>query len=183
MIYYEDKDIKIRDICREDITNLFSCRIDRKINKYDPRPIPSSSKDLIEECIRYCNEFDRNVINANKEERMYKYFIITNTEDDFIGFVNFFSIDTVEKRGEMGVTIGNKSYLRKGIAYTSIKTVMEYIFNNMDIKGIYVEIEESNKPSLSLFNKLGFKKCEEYLEDEEFRFIIMETYFHEQSNG
>lgn len=174
MIYYEDGRIKIRDIEQGDIINLFSCRIDREINKYDPRPIPSNSKELIQECKIYCNNFERNVINDNKEDRMYRYFIVTDKEENFIGFVNFFSIDTVEKQCEMGVTIGNKRYWRKGIAYDSIRVAMNYIFNNMDINRIYVEIEENNKPSLALFNKLDFKKCDEYLEDEEFKFIVMD---------
>ncbi|MFR1708295.1 MAG: GNAT family N-acetyltransferase [Clostridium sp.] len=174
MIYHEDGKIKIRDIEQGDIISLFSCRIDKEINKYDPRPIPSNSKELIQECRIYCNNFERNVINDNKEDRMYKYFIITDSEENFIGFVNFFSIDTVEKQGEMGVTIGDKRYWRKGLAYNSINIAIEYIFNNMDINRIYVEIEENNKPSLALFNKLGFKKCDEYIEDEEFKFIVMD---------
>lgn len=174
MIYDEDGKIKIRDIEQRDIISLFSCRIDKEINKYDPRPIPSNSKELIQECRIYCNNFERNVINDNKEDRMYKYFIITDSEENFIGFVNFFSIDTVEKQGEMGVTIGDKRYWRKGLAYNSINIAIEYIFNNMDINRIYVEIEENNKPSLALFNKLGFKKCDEYIEDEEFKFIVMD---------
>lgn len=174
VIYYEDEKFKMRDIEEGDIINLFSCRIDKEINKYDPRPIPSNSKELIQECRIYCNNFERNVINDNEEERMYKYFIITDSEEKFIGFVNFFSIDTVEKQGEMGVTIGDKRYWRKGLAYNSINKAIEYIFNNMDINRIYVEIEENNKPSVALFNKLGFKKCDEYIEDEEFKFIVMD---------
>ncbi len=47
MTYYEDKKIRIRDIEKGDIINLFSCRIDKEINRYDPRPIPSNSRELI----------------------------------------------------------------------------------------------------------------------------------------
>jgi len=176
--YYEDKKIRIRDIEKGDIINLFSCRIDKEINRYDPRPIPSNSRELIQECKIYCDNFERNVINDRLEDRMYRYFIITDNDENFIGFVNFFSIDTVAKQGEMGVTIGDKRYWRKSIAYDSIKIAMNYIFNTMDINRIYVEIEENNKPSLSLFNKLGFKKCDEYMEDGEFKFIVMDIQSH-----
>jgi RimJ/RimL family protein N-acetyltransferase len=174
MIYYQDENIKIRDICSEDIINLFSCRIDKELNLHDPRPIPKTSKELVAECINYCNIFDFEVMNENIENRKYKYFIITNNEGDFIGFVNFFSINKVKKQGEMGVIISDRRYWKKGIAYTAINVVTKYIFENMDINRVYIETGETNKPALRLFDKLGFNKCGEYLEDDDFKFIVME---------
>lgn len=182
MIYYQDENIKIRDICSEDVINLFSCRIDKELNLYDPRPIPNTSKELAAECIAYCNRFDTEIMNENIEDRKYKYFIITNNDGNFIGFVNFFSIDKIKKQGEMGVIIADKRYWRKGIAYTAINVVTKYIFNNMEIDRIYIETGETNKPALRLFDKLGFNKCGEYLEDDDFKFIVMEKkriYFSE----
>lgn len=174
MIYYQDENIKIRDICSEDVINLFSCTIDRELNFYDPRPMPHTSKELVDECINYCNRFDNEMINENIEDRRYKYFIITKNEGDFIGFVNFFSIDKAKRQGEMGVIIGDKRYWRKGIAYTAIKAVTKFIFDSMDIDRIYIETGETNKPAIGLFDKLGFNKCGEYLEDDDFKFIVME---------
>ena len=174
MIYYQDNKIIIRDICGEDVINLFSCWIDKEINKHDPRPIPKNSKELTEECLDYCSRFDNEVMNENIELRRYKYFIITSNEGDFIGFVNFFGIDKIKKQGEMGVTIGDKRYWKKGIAYTAIQAAVDYIFNNMDIERIYIETGESNIPALGLFNKLGFNRCGEYLEEDDFKYIVME---------
>lgn len=174
MIYYQDDKIKIRDIFEEDVISLFSCRIDKEINLHDPRPMPKTSRELVDECINYCNRFDVEIMNKNVEDRKYKYFIIINNEEDFIGFINLFSIDKVKKQGEMGVTIGDKRYWNKGIAYTAINKVVEYIFNNMGIERIYIETGESNKSALRLFAKLDFKKSGEYLEDDNFKFIIME---------
>lgn len=125
MIYYKDEKIKIRDVCSEDVVNLFFCHIDKEINLYDPRPLPNTSKELIEECKTYCNTFDNEIINERTEDRKYKYFIITDNEERFIGFVNFFDIDKNKKQGEMGVTIGDKRYWRKGIAYIAIRTAVD----------------------------------------------------------
>jgi len=174
MIYYQDENIKIRDICDEDVVDLFSCSVDREINLHDPKPLPRSSKELIKECINYCSRFDKEVMNEDTAAIKYKYFIITNNEGDFIGFVNFFSIDKEKKQCEMGITIGDKRYWRKGIAFTSIKIAEKYIFDNMDIDRIYIETGENNEAALSLFKKLGFQKCGEYLEEEDFKFIVME---------
>lgn len=176
MIYYQDENIKIRDICSEDVINLFSCRIDKELNLHDPMPMPNTSKELMTECINFCNRFDIEIMNENIEDRKYKYFIVTNNEGNFIGFVNFFSIDKVKKQGEMGVLIADKRYWKKNIAYTAITLVTKYIFDNMDINRIYIETGEMNKPALRLFDKLGFNKCGEYLEDDNFKFIVMEKW-------
>lgn len=174
MIYYQNKDIVIRDICANDVINLFAWQIDKELNKHDPRPMPNSSKELMKECTNYCRRFDNEIMNENAEDIKYKYFIITDKEDNAIGFVNFFSIDKLKKQGEMGVAIGDKRYWKKGIAYTAVKTVVDYIFNNMDIERIYIETGECNEPALKLFAKLDFKRCGEYMEDEAFKFIVMD---------
>lgn len=174
MNYYKDEKITIRDICREDAINLFSCRIDKELNLHDPRPVPRNRKELLEECICFCSRFDDEIMNENVEERKYKYFIITDNKDNFIGFVNFFSIDNVKKQGEMGVIIADKRYFRKEIAYTAVNEVMKYIFDNMDINRIYIETGETNEPALRLFKKLGFNSCGEYIENENFKFIVMD---------
>lgn len=174
MVYYKDNEIKIRDIINEDIINLFSWWIDKEININDPRPIPSNSKDLKEECDRYCDKFEIEIMNKNIEERKYNYYIIVNSEDLPIGFVNFFSIDKIKKQGEMGITIGDKRYWRKGIAYKAVNVVIDHIFDNMDIDRIYIEASETNTPSLKLFEKLNFKRCDQYVEDKGCKFIVME---------
>ncbi|MDP4088608.1 MAG: GNAT family N-acetyltransferase [Bacillota bacterium] len=174
MIYYEDGRIKVRDICSEDVISLFMCWIDKEVNRYDPRPIPRTSKELAAECLDFCNRFDIEVINENIEEIKYKYFIITDNEGSFIGFVNFFSMDRIKKQGEMGIIIGDKRWWNKGIAYTAIKPAMEYIFDVMGFERIYIETGESNKPALRLFEKLDFIKCDEYVEDDGFKFVVME---------
>lgn len=174
MIYYEDKNIKIRDLCSEDVVNLFICWVDKEINLYDPRPLPKTSSQLAGECTAFCKRFETEMFNEDIEKRKYKYFIITDIEDKFLGFVNFFSMDKVEKECEMGITIGDKRYWNKGIAYTAIKTSMSFMFEKMDMNRIYIETGESNKAALRLFEKLSFEKCDEYVEDDGFKFIVME---------
>lgn len=174
MVYYQDNEIIIRDIINEDVVNLLIWRLDKEINKYDPRPIPHNSKELVEECVNHCKRFDTEIIIENINDRKYRYFMISNKENQLIGFVNFFCIDKVKKQGEMGVIIGDKSYWSKGVGHRAVSATINYIFNNMDIDRIYIETGEANKPALGLFEKLNFKRCGEYIEDESFKFIIME---------
>lgn len=174
MIYYENNEVTIRDICQEDVIRLFYWSVDKELNKFDPKPLPVNSKELIEACNSYCTRIDKEVMGENLEDIKYKYFIITNREDVPIGFINFFSIDKIKKQGELGVKLGDMRYWNKGIASKAVDIAINYIFNNMQIDRIYIETGEENMPALKLFNKLNFKKCGEYLEDEEFKFIVME---------
>lgn len=173
-MYYQDDEIVIRDIYSEDIISLFPWSIDKEINRHDPKPLPCSSEELLNECADYCRKFDKEIMNENISDRKYKYFIITDKEDQLIGFVNFFSIDRVKKQGEMGVVIGDKRYWGKGIAYRSVSTAIDYIFENMDIDRIYIETGESNIRAQKLFERLEFNKCGEYMEDLDFKFIVMD---------
>lgn len=173
MIYYNDDKIIIRDIKECDVVNLFQCDIDKEINRYDPRPMPNTSRELAASCIDYCKMFDNEILNKKVDDREYKYFIITDSDEKFIGFVNFFDINKVKKQGEMGVIIGDKRYWHKEIAYIAVKAAVNYIFNNMDIDRIYIETTETNIPSKGLFNKLGFKLCGDVV-DEDVKFLIME---------
>ncbi|OGO77090.1 MAG: GNAT family N-acetyltransferase [Clostridiales bacterium GWB2_37_7] len=174
MIYYCDEEIKIRDLQEKDVVNLFSWWIDKEINQYDPRAIPQNSKQLIEECIRYSNIFDLEKMNSNDEARKYRYFIITDAEQKPIGFVNFFSIDKDRKQGEIGIIIGDKRYWKKGIGFKAVNVVANYIFENMKIDRIVIETGETNEPALKLFRKLNFVVSGENIEDDGFRFIVME---------
>lgn len=173
MYYYKNDEFAIRDLQEEDIVSLFSWWIDKEINKYDARPIPCNSKQLMEECMRYCNMFESEMINIDINSKKYIYFIITDIEDNPIGFVNFFNIDKEAKQGELGVVIGDKRYWKKGIAAKSVDVVTNYIFSNLNIDRIYVETGENNLPALRLFKKLGFVNSGEHL-DEGFKFIVME---------
>lgn len=178
MIYFENDEIKIRDIKEEDIISLFSWSIDKTLNEHDPRPLPMNSKDLIEECNRFSEIFDSKIINYNLDERQYIYFIITDKKNNPVGFVNFFSIDKDKRQGEMGIIIGDKRYWGRGIALKAVNIATEYIFNELDIDRIYIETGENNLPALKLFAKLNFIICGEYIEEDNFKFIIMEKFKH-----
>lgn len=177
MIYYENDEFLIRDICEKDVVRLFFWDSDRELNKYDPKPTPGNTKELLEECKSYCGRIDNEVFNEDAEKVKYKYFIIADKGDNAIGFVNFFGVNKEKKQGEMGITLGDMRYWHKGIASKAVDVVTSYLFNNMDINRVYIETGNDNTPALNLFTRAGFKKCGEDI-DEGFIFIVMEKLRH-----
>lgn len=122
MYYYRDEEIAIRDICKNDVTVLFSWWISKDINKYDPRPIPMNSNELYKECNTFCNTFDNHIMmNDAIELNKYKYFMIENTEERQIGFINLFEFNTEKTQAELGIIIGDKAYWNMSIGYKSAK--------------------------------------------------------------
>jgi RimJ/RimL family protein N-acetyltransferase len=173
MIYFEDSEIIIRDIEQQDVISLFSWSIDKELNQHDPRALPANSRELLTECEAFCSRFDAEIMNPDPEKRKYKYFIITDIQNQPIGFVNFFSIIYEKMQGEMGIMMGDKRHWNKGIAQKAVDEIVKYIFNELKMVRIYIETGETNTKAQKLFYKLGFVKCGEYM-DEDFKFIIME---------
>ncbi|XMB86532.1 GNAT family N-acetyltransferase [Mycoplasmatota bacterium WC44] len=174
MVYYEDDEIIIRDIIESDVVSLFMWRIDKRVNQHDPRPIPQDSKTLRKECELYAKMFDDDIMINHEEDNKYKYFIITDKEHNPIGFINLFSINKKNKDAELGIKIGEKSYWNKGIGSKSCKVILKHIFGNLGLRRIHIETSESNIGARRLCSKLGFTQCDEYVEDENFKFIVME---------
>jgi RimJ/RimL family protein N-acetyltransferase len=173
MINAEYSNFKIRPINEKDVTNLFSWWIDKSIYQYDPRPFPQDTMSLMKECEYYTTKFEREIFNSDPSKNRYEYFMITDLKDITIGFVNAFSFDDVSKALEMGIIIGDKSYLRKGIASIAIQVVSDYYFQVRNVKRIIIETGTENIAAIKLASKLGFSKCETYAEDQ-FTYQVME---------
>lgn len=73
-------------------------------------------------------------------------------DDAVVGFINiWFFVDLVE----VNSLIVSKKFLRKGIASKLINHV--FLFSKeRGIKRIILEVNEKNKPAISLYEKLGF---------------------------
>lgn len=168
MIYYQDEQIQIRDIVKEDVIYLFSWSIDGEINQFDPRPLPKNTEDLTNECIKFCQRFESLIVN----EVGYKYFMITNHEEIPIGFVNLFNINQEKQNGEMGFCIGDKRYFRQGLATKAVKIALEYIFSRIKLKQVYIETSHDNIPAIKLSEKCGFQYQGDIM-DEDCRFVVM----------
>lgn len=174
MFYYEDQVIKIRDIKASDIRYLFQWWIDDSLNSHDPRPFPNDTRSLLKSCEDYCKRMDEHVFNEDHDKNTYKYFVILDSQDRTIGYVNLFSFNKVKKEAELGIMIGDKSYWGQGIGSKAVSVVTNYMFDQRRLTRIYIETGETNKKAQKLFLNNGFVNCGSYIEEDEFKFIVME---------
>jgi len=72
-----------------------------------------------------------------------------------IGMIDLFDFDAFHQRGGVGIII-HKDFRQKGYAFDALNMFCDYCFNNLALNQLYANISESNKASITLFEKAGF---------------------------
>ena len=82
-----------------------------------------------------------------------------------------FGVDTPE-----GKHIGNCVYWSKGYGTDTISTLIDYIFQNLKFKRVYLKTLEQNFHAQKCFQKCGLTACG-HREQEGYKFLLMELSF------
>ena len=94
--------------------------------------------------------------NLNKN---YNFFIITLNEDKLIGTVGIENIDHLNKRGTLGIFIGDVEEREKGYGTEAINLILDYGFNYLNLNNIKLDVVEFNERAIACYKKCGFKEC------------------------
>ena len=94
-------------------------------------------------------------IFALKELRL----VICKTEDDLpIGLIDLFDFDPKNKRAGVGILISNQENRGSGYGSESLKILIDYTFEILQLHQLYCNILSDNQNSASLFLKHNFKQ-------------------------
>lgn len=85
------------------------------------------------------------------------YMAIENKNGDFIGIVRADEWDKINRSIRIGVDIVKK-YRQKGYATETYFLLFKFLFENIGINRVWLEVAEYNTIALSLYKKLGFIK-------------------------
>ncbi|SFS56833.1 diamine N-acetyltransferase [Zhouia amylolytica] len=83
---------------------------------------------------------------------------INTLKKELIGFIDLFDFDPKNKRAGIGIIILNEANRGKGLGEEALRLLITYGFEHLGLHQVYCNIAESNKPSISLFKKLGFEE-------------------------
>lgn len=92
--------------------------------------------------------------------------IIDSKQDKLIGTVGLHEINHFKKTATLGIFIGDKQYREKGYGTETIKLILDYGFNYLNLQNIKLDVIEFNKRAIACYIKCGFKeygrrrKCE-----------------------
>ncbi|MDI6723954.1 MAG: UDP-2,4-diacetamido-2,4,6-trideoxy-beta-L-altropyranose hydrolase [Methanobacterium sp.] len=143
---YYSKKIKIRTANTEDINNVYELSNENEVRK---------------------NSFNTDKIEFEHHKKWFKdkledpdaVFLIAESSTEFLGQVRF---DLEGNEATISISI-NKDFRELGLGSIIIKKSIEYLKLNIPhIKIIKAYIKESNKKSINLFEKMGFKNRENF---------------------
>ncbi len=92
---------------------------------------------------------------ANKNTAFFA--ICSNDTNEHIGNIKIDFHDDKANVSELGLLIGNKNYWNKGVGQEACKLAIDYGFNQMHLRKIYLAVYENNPNAKRLYEKLGFK--------------------------
>lgn len=98
----------------------------------------------------------------------YNFAIETLDEGKYIGGCGINKIDWKNSNVIIGIFIGDKNYWEKGYGTDAIKVLIKFIFNEMNINRIKLNVFSFNKRAIKCYEKCGFK-VEGVLRQELFR--------------
>lgn len=84
--------------------------------------------------------------------------IWSNDTNEHIGNIKLEIVDLKASVSDLGLLIGNKNYWGKGIGTEACKLAINYAFEQMCVRKIYLAVYENNPKAAHLYEKLGFKQ-------------------------
>ncbi|GMQ58838.1 GNAT family protein [Vallitalea sediminicola] len=146
---YEGKKIRLREYRKSDVETAQKYINDKELKKnLNPGiPFPFTLQD--EE-----KWFESNT--ALKDT--YNFAIETLEDNIYIGGCGINQVDWKNSNVEIGIFIGNKEYWNKGYGTDAMNVLIRFIFNEMNINKIKLDVYSFNDRAMRCYEKCGFKK-------------------------
>lgn len=84
--------------------------------------------------------------------------IFVNENDKHIGNIKLEPIDFKRGKATFGILIGDKNYWGKGIGKEAMNLIIDYAFDNLNLKEINLGVAINHVGAIKLYEKLGFVK-------------------------
>jgi len=112
-----------------------------------------------------------------------KYFAILNNEGSLIGYLGIKNIKRIRRESTLGLVF-DPNYISMRYGTEALRTFLDYYFNEMRMKKMYLEVAEFNKRAYKLYENMGFKP-EGYYLDEFFdqRINLCSPYYLEEESS
>jgi [ribosomal protein S5]-alanine N-acetyltransferase len=95
-------------------------------------------------------------VMSNDANKLFGIYLNNNTH---IGNIKLGNINTVHKRADIGIIIGEKTIWGQGFATEAIELVVSYAFKELNLKKVIAGMYVNNTGSYRAFLKCGFKEC------------------------
>ncbi len=140
---------QLREIERTDL---------EQINKWrnDPKLISSLGAPF-----RYINlDVDQKWFESymsNRGNSIRCSIVNSSNSKEIVGLVSLLSIDYINGSCEFHIMIGDSENQGKGIGTFAIKSMLNYAFNDINLRRVELSVLKNNEKALHLYEKVGFK--------------------------
>ena len=140
----------MRQLRIEDADSVFAYRSNAVVNQYQGW-IPTTINDV--------RDFITNKVSPeiNLPGTWVQFVIIIKDNNQLIGDIGIHFLDSDAFQVELGCTL-NKDHHGKGYATEALKEIINYLIDEWNKHRIIASIDPRNLPSVSLFERLGFRK-------------------------
>lgn len=148
-----------------DIKRLSDLSNDYEVKKYNDEMLDTDKKIYIDQ--------DSSNVSICKRKAVS----IINKKNVLVGFITYKPNDYCNNVYSIGITIGKK-YWNRGYGEDSIKTLIRYLFDDLNAKRIQLEVAAENIRAIKCYKKCGFieekiRKARYYIDEKYTDVIIM----------
>lgn len=108
---------------------------------------------------QYVTTFEKEKEWLESTNKGNKYqFAIINNNDELIGNCSLFDLDFINGNATVGIFIGEEKYRGKGLGTETLKLLIGYGFNNLNLNNIMLTVFSFNERAIKCYKKVGFKE-------------------------
>lgn len=167
----EGKEVYLRPITREDTPNIVRWRNSEGVRPFFIYQEPFTSEGHL--------QWLKNQVETKK---CYQFIICVKQNHRPIGSTYLRDYDSLCRKAEYGVFIGEEEMKGRGIGVESLRLTLEFAFGQLRLHKVFARAFSDNKASINTFLRCGFEQ-EAYLKDEvlvkgEYRDIVLLAKFN-----
>lgn len=140
--------LKLRAVEPEDLDLMYLIENDTELWPCGQASVPFSHYALKQFIAESSNDFFH-----DRQLRL----VIETAEGISIGFADLQNYDPLHHRAEVGIVVVPEQQ-RKGYATEALRLLARYVSAHLGVHQLYALVPESNKPSIALFRKCGYKE-------------------------
>ncbi len=140
--------LKLRTLEKEDFDALIAIENDAQLWPFSLQTEPYSKEILWE----YINAQNRDIYDVGQRR-----FVISNQDQNVLGFVDLFYFEPTHRRAGVGIVI-REPYRNRGFAKRALFLLEELCINQYKMKNLYCNIGIDNHVSVRLFASCGYRR-------------------------
>ncbi|MER2039361.1 MAG: GNAT family protein [Solibacillus sp.] len=143
----ESERIFLRPLCELDATIILESTMDQEIRYM------TGTKSIFS-----LDQIIKHIEHINNDESRYDFAICLKESDEMIGELSILDIDEDNKKAGFRISMAAISLTGKGYGTEAIKIVLQFVFEQLQLNRLQLEVFSHNTRGIRAYEKIGFVK-------------------------